>query len=228
MSFKEYKEVFSAAEDVRARVLEMHDADAKVYSPEFTKFIESQKPEISGALNLINNEGTNHLHAFRTSFNWWTDFLGQYLPNLNSLHSELVQQQNLLQAKKDEARHAKEAVKKNNDNLERARNRNNPSDISKYECQVDILSKKEIESQKEAEEQQVLFDEYNAKYQNNFVDSFATNISQLITGRQTILAQLSNCADKISEAIQTLSEPEDSSVAHLKSRLEDLEAVVIE
>ena len=228
MAFKEYKDTCSVAEDMRAHILEMHDSDSKAFSPEFKKFIESQKPEIAKPLNLISDEGGKQLHAFRTSFNWWTDFLGQDLVNLQNLHSDLIQQQNLLQAKQNEAHKADLAFTKNNENLDKARNKNNPKDIALYESQTPALQKQKDDSHKAADEQQEFYNKYSEEYKSKFLDSFATSLSNLVKGRQTVLAELMTVADNISEAIQTIEEPKDSSIPPLQTRLNDLEAVVIE
>jgi hypothetical protein len=225
--FPEFADFTAAIDAIQAAGVGIIENDMAAFGDEFKRFANSQFPDVKANLDVIRENGNRQTRAMRHLF-LGTKALKEDLEPVRAKNQEFLNRQAELQRVRDVAKASRAAVAKADEGLQRAERKGNQVDIRQANLRVDQATQKADADEKAADDAQILFDAYKREYPLDFIDQFATLLEPAIDAKLEELGEVALAAQGIIEAAGKFTDYEDASIARMRKRLEELDAIVIE
>jgi hypothetical protein len=225
--FKEYSDFVEAIERLRGHGLGIIDSDGKAFDDGFDRFCRSQASTVSPGVTAVARAGKAQTVAMQNLFTK-TAGLEHDLSALKRLHENLGKHLSALHS-------AQELAKKSRSSADRAQEGLTRAEVKGIEAEVQRIRKHLTDAQAKAEDAsraantcQLAYTQHAIDYKLDFADTFANLLIPVVDAKLEELNELATQAKEFIKATEQISDYEDSCIARLKQRLQELEYQVVE
>jgi hypothetical protein len=225
--FPQYTEFLSSVEALRTAGALIIDSDMTAFSAEFQRFADSQSDEIKPTLTAIKTAGEGQARSMR---HLWSDLskLPADLDGLRVKNLEFQNRQKEVETAKELARTSRAAVAPAQVALDKAEVKGNQAEIRRLSDRLEQARKKADDDEAAAATAGEDWGEFQKRYPVEFTDLVASTLEPVVDAKLKELEELATAADSFLEAAGKFENYQDPSIARLTTRLEELNAVVIE
>jgi hypothetical protein len=225
--FPQFSEFTDAIDALITSGVAIIENDMAGFGDPLKRFCNSQAPDVKKQLEAVHDAGNRQARAMRHFFR---DAKGmrEGLEPVRLKNDELVTQKAALQASHDQSKASRAAVAKADDALSRADRKGNQVEVRSCLAKLEAARQKAEEDERAAEAKQAEFDQFQARYPNEFINIFATKVMPAVDAKLVELAELEEIGELILDASARFDSYEDSSLERMKKRLEELDAIINE
>lgn len=226
VKFPDYESFCETFDELRLNALDIIDNSTTAYSQRFTNFIKSQ-PDNEISLTTIQENGKTQIRSMRHLFNTASS-LPSELQILKTLHSRINEIQNEFQSAQNNEKKARNDDNIAQLNLEKAKGRGQPTEISRMEQKAALSNSKLSQAIKNVEEKKKSYDRSRFEYSKDFVGILLRTLQKSTNEKINELNELIPISQEIISAASQIQEYKDPATEILQKKLLELDSVTID
>jgi hypothetical protein len=225
--FPEFNDFLSSVESLRTAATVVIESDMAGFGDEFEHFAKSQPPVIQAQLKAIKSSGDDQCRAMR---HLWKECatLPSDLDSFRAKNAEFHAKKRELEAARELAQGSRTTAVKTQEALDRAERKGNQSDIKKLVDRLEQAKKKADDDEAAASAAEENWREFEQRYPGEFADLVSRTLEPVVDRKVVELKSLAGIADAVLEAAGKFEYFDDPSNEHLRQKIEELNAIVVE